>query len=367
MKAVFRADASVQIGTGHVMRCLTLAHLLKAKGAECHFICRDLPGNRIEHIADQGFCVHRLKALPASAEMEVFESQATLTHAAWLGCTPDEDRAECEPILAALNPSWLIVDHYALDAAWETALAHRYAKLLVIDDLADRQHHCQLLLDQTFSRTADEYQYWVPEACTILCGSKYALLRPEFAEVREHSLARRLPDDCPRSLLIAMGGVDKDNATGLVLDALRCSQLPVQCQITVIMGDASPHLHAVQQKAKRMPWATAVLVDTQEMAQLMAESDFAIGAAGATSWERCCLGLPAIMVVLAENQQLIARGLAGIGAVEVIESSGRIANQLPGMIDSMVASPERLYRMSQAARQVTDGRGASLITQLMEV
>src|SRR5690606_2585434 len=145
-------------------------------------------------------------------------------HSHWLGATQTQDAAGCVPILAKLNPDWLIVDHYALDARWERALKPHYRKLMVIDDLADRPHQCDLLLDQTFGRDAEDYQTWVPANCRLLCGSHYALLRPEFAALRPYSLARRATPQL-RQLLITMGGVDKDNATGQVLEALRASQL----------------------------------------------------------------------------------------------------------------------------------------------
>ena len=186
MKITFRTDASLQIGTGHVMRCLTLADALAARGAYCQFICRAHDGNLIEFIRRKGLTAH---PLPAGAALP--RSPTDPTHAAWLGATQAEDAEACAPILAAQRPDWLIVDHYALDARWERALAPHYRKLMVIDDLADRPHSCDLLLDQTFGRDAADYRPLVPADCRLLCGSHYALLRPEFAALRPYSLQRR--------------------------------------------------------------------------------------------------------------------------------------------------------------------------------
>ena len=248
MKIAFRVDASLQIGTGHVMRCLTLADALAAQGADCLFICREHQGNLIEHIRNKGYCVHALPVLPSvcasSLAINTVSDEQSLAHSHWLGATQVEDAAACAAILAGVKPDWLIVDHYALDARWELALKSHYRKLMVIDDLADRPHLCDLLLDQTFGRDAEDYHELVPAISRLLCGSRYALLRPEFAALRDYSLQRRANPQL-RQLLITMGGVDKDNATGQVLEALRGCALPAQCHITVVMGTTAPWLDEV--------------------------------------------------------------------------------------------------------------------------
>lgn len=286
-------------------------------------------------------------------------------HSHWLGVTQVEDAAACAAILAKVNPDWLIVDHYALDSRWETALKPHYRKLMVIDDLADRPHICHVLLDQTFGRDAGDYQPWVPAGCTLLCGSRYALLRPEFAQLRSYSLQRRANPQL-RQLLITMGGVDKDNATGQVLEALNACALPDECLITVVMGATSPWLGHVRLQAEQMPWSTEVLVGVSDMAQLMADSDLAIGAAGATSWERCCLGLSTVMLVLAENQLQIARGLQQVGAVQVLHDPLQIHESLPDLLRPLLSSTERLSVMSQAAASIADGNGVATVIQHLE-
>lgn len=362
MKVVFRTDASLQIGTGHVMRCLTLAGALAGHGAECHFICRDHPGNLIDFIASKGFATHRL---PVLSPFDTDADAPGTAHSHWLGATQSQDAEACAPILEALRPDWLIVDHYALDARWELALAPHYRKLMVIDDLADRPHACQVLLDQTFGRDAADYRPLVPDACRLLCGSQYALLRPEFAALRSYSLQRRT-QPVLRELLITMGGVDKDNASGQVLQALRTCPLPADCRITVVMGATAPWLDEVRIQAQDMPWPTRVLVGVSDMAQLMADSDLAIGAAGATAWERCCLGLPAIMLTLADNQVQVARGLAQSGAALVIREVQEVADQLAALIAPLVTQPTTLLAMSRSAMSIVNGCGAETLARLLE-
>ncbi len=351
MNVTFRSDASIQIGTGHVMRCLTLADALALKGVQCTFICREHDGNLIEHIRRKG---HGVYVLPLG-----YGADTDLVHGAWLGATQAQDIQACLPVLAELQPEWLVVDHYALDARWEFEASKICTKLIVIDDLADRAHVCNLLLDQTFRRDAKDYQALVPEACTLLCGSNYALLRPEFPALRLYSLQRRKHPQL-KNLLISMGGVDKDNVTTQVLSALRGCHLPDDCAITVIMGATSPWLADVQQQAQIMPWPTTVRVGVSNMAKLMADSDLAIGAAGATSWERCCLGLPSILVVLAANQTLIAERLSNAGAVYKMETP-ELPHSLP-QITAWLGEHTALSLMSYSASQVCNGQGAGHMT-----
>lgn len=357
MRVLFRVDASLVMGSGHVMRCLTLARALRERGHHCLFVSREHPGHLNAYVQDQGF---ELYSLPMGRSQD-----RDLYHAHWLGASQEEDALACRPAIETFQPDWLIVDHYALDARWEKALRPYYRELMVIDDLADRPHQCDLLLDQTFARSKDDYKPWVATGCTVLCGSQYALLRPDFIALRQYSLDRR-ENLKLEHLLISMGGVDKDNATGMVLDALKNCVLPANCCITVVMGVSSPWLAEVRQQAEQLPWPTAVRVNVSDMAQLMADSDLAIGAAGSTSWERCCLGLPTVLVVLADNQQQVAQGLKQAGAVDVLQGSQQIAEHLPRVLAALVSSSAHRAAMSQAARCIADGNGVATVIQHLE-
>lgn len=369
MSTVFRADASLQMGTGHVMRCLTLADAIKAQGAECHFICREHPGNLIEHIKSKGYSVHILAWMSPAGVNSFAKQDAENTeepaHATWLGATQEQDVDVCAKILHELQPDWLIVDHYALDAFWERALQPYYRKLMVIDDLADRSHLCDLLLDQNLGRQARDYNNLVPAHCQIFAGASYALLRPEFAALRSYSLKRRAESQIKR-LLITMGGVDRSNATGLVLVALQGCPLPADCRITVVMGAAAPWLDQVRSQAALMYWPTEVLVNISEMARHMADSDLAIGAAGSTSWERCCLGLPSVVVCLAKNQlkvigELEKERVALALDIQTLKNDGASA-----LWSRFVCLEKELPNFIAAAAGVTNGQGAQKVAHQLK-
>jgi len=354
VQVVFRTDASLAIGTGHVMRCLTLAHALTAQGAGCTFICRAHVGHLMARIQAQGFAVQELAmcAPPYAAEGEY------PPHAGWLACSWAKDAEQTSAVLAKCEADWLIVDHYALDARWEQAVAGFAQKLLVIDDLADRSHACDAVLDSGLNRVAADYTPWISREYMGLFGANYALLREEFSAWRAQSLQRRPQMKSIRRVQITMGGVDLPNATGAVLTALRACALADDCEIDVVMGVAAPHLADIRVQAAALPWPTRVHTDISNMAELMAMSDVAIGAAGSTSWERCCLGLPSILVILADNQ--IAGGLAfeQAGAARVISRPEAIADQLPCVFADVTAN---LPSMSARAAALTDGLGAKRV------
>jgi UDP-2,4-diacetamido-2,4,6-trideoxy-beta-L-altropyranose hydrolase len=361
MKIAFRADASLQIGSGHVMRCLTLADALRERGAQCHFISRAHPGHLVDMTRQRG---HKVNSLAVPSQQNQQDEPA---HTAWLGGTWQTDAQETASVLASLQPDWLVVDHYALDQCWEAAVAAHHRQLLVIDDLADRPHRCNLLLDQNLGRQPQDYAGLVPTRCQVLTGPRYALLRPEFAALRTYSLQRRQAQPALRQLLITMGGVDQPNATGQVLQALKTCALPAECRITVVMGLTAPWLQNVQELAKQLAWPTEVVVNANNMAQHMADSDLAIGAAGSTSWERCCLGVPSLMVVLADNQQGIALGIEGAGAgiALSLNNGDQFAAMLSMAVSHLVHNKIALLALSQAAAKVTIGCGTNLVAAQM--
>ena len=350
----FRVDASLQIGSGHVMRCLTLATALREQGASCHFICREHQGNLIDQIRCMGFAATALAKGGLDLLPTAQDGESLPSHASWLGTSWQADARETQAALQSLSPAWLVVDHYALDRRWELALRPHCVRLMVIDDLADRSHECDLLLDQNLGREDEDYIDLVPATCAILAGARYALVRPEFAALRPYSSQRRERPQL-RRLLITMGGVDQPNATGQVLEALRQCPLRLDCGITIVMGLHAPWLAQVQAQAANFSRPCEVKVDIRDMAQLMADSDLAIGAAGGTSWERCVLGLPTLMVVLAENQQKIA------AALEEAHAAVRIHLSAPDTITKhltlLMQHPKLLLRMSTSAAKVTDGCG----------
>jgi UDP-2,4-diacetamido-2,4,6-trideoxy-beta-L-altropyranose hydrolase len=354
LSIIFRADASIAIGTGHVMRCLTLAKALAEQGHSCRFICRDLQGHLGERIVAEGF---PLTLLPAPAGSLVPDPFAP-AHALWAEVHWAQDAAETRAVAAGAD--WLIVDHYAFDALWEGAAVPDGARLMVIDDLADRPHLADLLLDQNLGRRSAEYDRLVPAASERLIGPRYALLRPEFAATRTASLEGRANRGYRlREVLVTMGGVDLPNATGAVLKGL--AQHP-GLRITVVMGRNAPALEAVRAQLSSMVGEHEVLVDVSDMAQLMAKADLAVGAAGSTTWERCTLGLPTIVVILADNQDEAASSL---DAAHAAISLGRIeaSNFATRLAEAMIraANAQTLARLSASAAAVADGAGTERV------
>ena len=357
MKIAFRTDASLEIGTGHVMRCLTLARALWGAGATCRFVTRALPGHLGERIADEGFAVTLLPA-PGDAA-----SQGPPAHAHWAGVGWAQDAAETRAVLDDA-PDWLVMDHYAFDMRWQRQACPEATRLMVIDDLADRPHTCDMLLDQNLGHGAGDYDGLVPETCTRLVGPRYALLRPEFAAARAGALAARAGRGL-RHLLISLGGVDRVDATSVVLNALRDTPLPRNLCITVIMGRNAPALERVRALARDMPRPTQVEVDVDDMAARMAAADLAIGAAGSTTWERCALGLPAIIVQIADNQAGIAQALSAAGAA--LDPGPLHAPEFADRLQVALAeAPSRLGEMSKKAADICDGAGSDRVTTCIE-
>jgi UDP-2,4-diacetamido-2,4,6-trideoxy-beta-L-altropyranose hydrolase len=355
MRVAFRADASVNIGTGHVMRCLTLADTLRVRGAECQFVMRDLPEHLAAVVAKHGFAVSLLDPPEGPAP------SGPPNHAGWAGVAWERDLSDT--LAAIAETDWLIVDHYAFEARWQRGLENRVGRIMVIDDLADRQHAAALLLDQNLGRVAQDYDGLVPDTCRRLIGPRFALLRPEFAATRPASLARR---NEPRlsHLMISLGGTDGIDATSTVLRALATADLPDDVRISVVMGSRAPALERVQELAARMPWPAEVLVDVQEMAALMAASDLAIGAGGSTTWERCCLGLPSIIVETAENQASAVSAMQAEGAAL---GTGPLADPAFGeRLAAAVAQlfePETSVGVSRRSALLCEGDGAVRIAK----
>jgi UDP-2,4-diacetamido-2,4,6-trideoxy-beta-L-altropyranose hydrolase/UDP-4-amino-4,6-dideoxy-N-acetyl-beta-L-altrosamine N-acetyltransferase len=344
MKFFFRVDASLEIGSGHVIRCLTFAQILKENGADIEFICREHEGNLIDKISSNGFYVNRLKLF------EDNNVETELAHSHWLGATQKQDVNDCIDIIKNNKVDWLIVDHYALDERWQKHLKPFYKKLMVIDDLADRKHCCDVLLDQTFGRQEQDYSNLTPKGCQLLLGSQYALLRPEFHNWRTLSLKRRkIPTF--KQLLINMGGVDIHNFTEVILDEIRTASFLDDINITVVMGGNSPHLSSVKSKANKLIHNIKIEVDVDNMAEILANSDIAIGAAGSSTWERCCLGLPTIQLAIAENQKFLAKKLAQENIVKLIKTTKEISD--------LLESPLKWIKESSSlSSKICDGTGS---------
>ncbi|TWI72370.1 UDP-2,4-diacetamido-2,4,6-trideoxy-beta-L-altropyranose hydrolase [Desulfobotulus alkaliphilus] len=354
---IFRTDASQIIGTGHVMRCLTLASEFKKKGIQCHFVCKNHPGNLTSKIQEQGFTVH---LIPLSKKVHHTNSQYQDSYNPWLGSSSKEDAAETLKILKLLKPLWVVLDHYSIGSQWERQIRPFTSKIMVLDDLANRTHDCDILLDPNRNPDSDDYKPLTPSHCTLLLGSAYVLLREEFINMQAQSLERR---NCPalNNILITMGGTDPNNNTGRILKYLQESPSIKDLNISVVLGSQAPHLKTIQQQIKLLSCTTQLYIDTKNMATIMAENDLAISACSSTSWECCYMGLPAILLVTAENQKFLADSLKKNSSLWIFNNSDYGISKIPEIITELKKNNDAFKKINPQNQSLIDGRGKERI------
>nr|VFJ52775.1 MAG: UDP-2,4-diacetamido-2,4,6-trideoxy-beta-L-altropyranose hydrolase [Candidatus Kentron sp. FM]VFJ57296.1 MAG: UDP-2,4-diacetamido-2,4,6-trideoxy-beta-L-altropyranose hydrolase [Candidatus Kentron sp. FM]VFK08928.1 MAG: UDP-2,4-diacetamido-2,4,6-trideoxy-beta-L-altropyranose hydrolase [Candidatus Kentron sp. FM] len=360
MKVVFRVDASNRIGTGHVIRCLTLAEALRDRGARPHFICRAHPGHLLERLQRQAMPVTVLPPAPDT------EPGHPADYAAWLGVTQGQDAQETIAALGDERPDWLIVDHYGLDAQWEQRLRSHVGRLMVIDDLANRLHDCDLLLDQNvIDEPASDgtcYRNLTPTGCRLLLGPRHALLRPEYADWRGTSKRR---DGRVRRVLVFLGGSDPGNVTGLALGTLSAPEFR-HLAVDVVVGANNPHRSAIENQATRRA-RTTLHGPRPHLADLMAQADLAIGAGGTTTWERLCLGLPSLVISIADNQEPACLVLARAGLIRYLGDAATVGEErMRAALGGIMDDPEEIAEQSLAGRLLVDGLGALRVLETLD-
>ena len=322
MKVAIRVDSSTMIGSGHLMRCLTLAEQMrKEKNAEVHFISRDLEGNLHGKIKDAGFLLHVMPHHSIDKSLGGYD--------AWLTVPQDVDAAETKDILRTLGKvERLVVDNYALDIDWEHEMRPFTDEIFVIDDLANRKHDCDILLDQNFYLNREKrYGGLVPNGCKLLLGPRHALLREEFSEARKHLRKR---DGRLQNILVFYGGSDLTNETMKALRALRVfHEMKPEMTVDVIVGASNPHQEEVRtfcDTADVRDWIT-YHCQVDNMAEYMARANLAFGAGGATTWERCFLELPAIVTTVAENQEKTTEDCAAAGYITYLGRAEEVTEE----------------------------------------
>ncbi len=360
MRVAFRVDASLRIGSGHVMRCLTLANALRKRGVSCFFICREHEGNLIERIRQE---IYEVVVLPRAVQEDTDKDfgQPIPAHSHWLGASWQADMQQTIAAIADDSLDWLIVDHYALDKRWEEKLRSHVKKIMVIDDLADREHDCDLLLDQNLvANLQTRYDEHVPAHCACLLGPEYALLQPEYAELHPRTSPRIGP---VQRILVFFGGVDQHNLTGLALAALlRVDRNDIA--IDIVISPQSPNAAMIRAQAQQN--ANFTVVDRlPSLAPLMLKADLAIGAGGATSWERCCLGLPTLVITLAENQRPIAEKLHQRGLVRWLGHYETVTEDSIFHALLVVIEDAGMEDWSRACMELTDGQGVERVASIL--
>ncbi len=349
MRVLFRVDASTQIGSGHVMRCLALAQCLRKTGADCEFVCREFSGHLCGIIEQHGFVVNKLP---------YFQQEETT----WLGESWETDAHQLiDLIKGSLAPfHWVIVDHYAIDARWEKAVLCAGVLLMVIDDLDNRDHACHVLLDQNaVCDYQSRYKDRVSSQCLCLLGLKYALLRHDFVVQRQRVNPRQGPI---KRVLVFFGGVD---AVGLTLQSMQVLfEKYSDFQVDVVVGNANPLKDHIAQTC--LEYHFSYHLQIQNMAELMANADLSIGAGGTTTWERFCLGLPSIVTPIADNQLESVAYLEKNQLIFVCNAETNYKTVLAQKLEACRAFPEDLRRMSYKIFDLVDGKGCDRVVDILK-
>ena len=323
----FRIDADAVIGSGHFMRCLPLANELKQRGAKCEFLCLSIHPSLQVQATDQG---HSFQIFP--------------------------DEQDIIQYLESNQPDWLVIDHYLLDNSFEQTVAAFCGAVMVIEDLDRPNHTCALLLDQSALKVPEDYKDIVSPDCVLLLGPQYALLRPEFREHKKKS-ARGWTRG-----LICFGGADPDNISLKLLEVIAAVPALTQLHWTLIAGPANPHRHSLEAFSQTGPLQLEIIPSSDQIARLMAEHDFAIGAAGGMTWERACVGIPTLAMPIADNQ------LAGIRILEhfSLAETTQLQELNPAkLLSKLHALQEKSKEYLQKNQEFVDGMGAGRVCEAM--
>ena len=343
-KIIVRTDASLKIGSGHVMRCLTLAEALRQSGAEVQFVCRKHSGNLIDLVRQKEFIVHALSVPENLKSSDISEINSGNEYVSWLGVSQDQDARETITVIQKNKPDWLIVDHYGLGQIWEKQLRSHVRKIMVIDDLANRPHDCDLLLDQNYVKDGQmRYEGLVPQSCTKLLGLQYVLLRSEFADFKKQ-LAPKSGN--VQRIFLFFGGSDPGNLTCRALEALSDPGL-IYLNVDVVIGESNMNRGQVEKLASKRK-NTQLYIQIDNIAQLMGEADLALGAGGSTTWERLFLGLPSITIINAVNQKQVTEDLEQFGAIWNLGWHEEVStNLIARKFFLAINSPETLKSLSK--------------------
>lgn len=344
MKVVIRTDASQEIGTGHVMRCLSLAEELKRQGTEVTFVCRDLDGNMSDTVRKKGYCVY---LLPNNLKIGNKNRNKGLSDASLAGLDWAEDAEHTKKFIRE-KTHWdlLIVDHYGLDCRWEKELREVADKIMVIDDLANRSHDCDILLDQNvYDSPENRYKRLLPDDCRLLLGPKYSILREEFFEARYKVQEKKVINAVER-VLVFFGGSDPTGETEKAIDVIRDLK-PDNTIFDVVVGDSNPRKHLIEASCSDMKNVN-YFCQIENIAELMVKADLSIGAVGTASWERCYLGLVSIVIITADNQKEVAEKLTKENVIINLGCSDKVCiSDIKKELERLLITPEQINIMSE--------------------
>lgn len=339
---VFRCDASPEIGGGHIARCLVVADSMRARGWTCCFATTGDGPRLFPSLAASG---HEIRVLDESFADDADEAKAISSAI----------QSDCE---------LLVIDHYGRDLEFERAARGWTKRIAVIDDLARRKHDTDVLVDPTPGRGSAAYRQLVPIQCQLLLGPLFAPLRLEFQAIRAETVARRRASPELRRVFVGFGATDSKNMTAGTVTKIG-ETLP-NVKVDVVLGAGAAHSSDVKSAAEPFDGKVRIHIEPKSMSSLMAAADLGVGAAGMMSWERCCLGLPSLVSIVAENQRSNAIGLERAGAGVIVGDEGGL--DLPAFVHALKGLAEdsgHLAQMAESAASICDGRGAGRVAEAL--
>jgi UDP-2,4-diacetamido-2,4,6-trideoxy-beta-L-altropyranose hydrolase len=351
MKYFFRVDASEEIGAGHVVRCLTLAEELHKGLHEVIFLCREMPDYFISLIKKKGFYFIRLVSNHPVGSVDDAHYVLELLHSKF----------------DSFQGNYLIIDHYKINQVWESVLKQKIDKIIVIDDLANREHVCAILLDANlYNEPEQRYEDLIPFHTKKLFGPHYALLRREFAEVRNQMLNKQISRRAITNILICFGGTDPTNETLKVINALESLlNYNMKFELTVIVGQANPNVQSIKERCKDLK-NIRLLIQPTSIAQEMSRSHIAVCGGGTMTWERYCLGLPALVIAIADNQIGIAKQSEKRNIDRYLGKAHSVSEQkIKDELLTYIELPYLLEERRQNAMNLVDGEGVKRVARII--
>lgn len=361
MNVLIRVDAGAR-GMGHLSRCLVLADALRERGAACFFVCQSDIADHKKQILTQGFRVIEISIIPPIICQSRYSDDPRF-HLEY----EEKDAAATLEVVKALNVNinLVIVDHYSLGRRWEELVRKKCKKLLVIDDLANRSHTCDILVDQNFiDNYESRYDHLVSPSTVKLLGIEYLLLH---ADIRKKSVVSRVQKSKVKRILVFYGGSDPTNETDKFLCAFE-QYASSGLVADVVVGSMNVDRHDLVEKC-RLNKNVRFYVDIDYMHQLMVEADVAFGGGGVNMWERCFLGLPSFVTIIADNQANSVEAAASEGAVVNLGLASTVSSEVyANALEKILAANFLLQDINLSAKQMTSivGKGASKIIDQLD-
>jgi len=337
---VVRTDGGPDIGAGHLMRCLALAQAWKARGGDATFITCCESAQLRQRLLNEGMQVVTIKR-------------------------PHPDPMDCQTtseVLRAFSRAWVVLDGYHFDPEYQRQIRNGGQRLFVIDDTAHLEHyHADIVLNQNIN--ANLLNYSSEPNTLFLLGTQYALLRPEFLS---RAASRIKIPGIARKVLITLGGADADNQTLKVIQAVK--QIDIAgFKAVVVVGANNPHRPQLQGESRDSTVPIEIVTNATNMDDLMAWADLAVSGGGSTCWELAFMGLPALVIILADNQRAVAEGLDEAGIVVNLGWYKDLATtDIAQALVSLAGAANERTEMCRRGRELVDGKGNDrVLTELL--